>query len=266
MFANFPWNEFFIIWGLGVLGGVLVLPYAFELNKTKLEQVKLSRPVLVAITIVQTAVLLGLATGIGLLAAEAVGLGAPLISAWVAGEAVWADLAALLPISVGLGLLSGVLIVALELILFHPRLPEALRGLGLKGDPFKGFLASFYGGFSEEILLRLFVFSVIAWALGLFWQGPDGMPAAGAYWAANLLAAVLFGLGHLPATAAVTPLTPLIVTRAVVLNGVGGVIFGLLYWRYGLEAAMIAHFSADIVLHVITPLFFLRKSEELAQT
>jgi len=62
---------------------------------------------------------------------------------------------------------------------------------------------------------------------------------------------VLFGLGHLPATANILPLTPLVITRAVVLNGVGGVIFGWLYWKRGLESAMVAHFSADLILHVL---------------
>jgi hypothetical protein len=38
------------------------------------------------------------------------------------------------------------------------------------------------------------------------------------------------------------------------LNGLGGLAFGWLYWKRGLESAMMAHFSADIVLHVITPL------------
>jgi membrane protease YdiL (CAAX protease family) len=37
------------------------------------------------------------------------------------------------------------------------------------------------------------------------------------------------------------------------LNGIGGVVFGWLYWKKGLESAMIAHFSADIVLHVLLP-------------
>ena len=37
-------------------------------------------------------------------------------------------------------------------------------------------------------------------------------------------------------------------------NGSIGVIFGWLYWKKGLESAMIAHFSSDVVLHVITPL------------
>jgi len=38
------------------------------------------------------------------------------------------------------------------------------------------------------------------------------------------------------------------------LNGLGGLAFGWLYWKQRLESVMMAHFSADIVLHVITPL------------
>ncbi len=51
-------------------------------------------------------------------------------------------------------------------------------------------------------------------------------------------------------------LSPAVVARALVLNGVGGVVFGWLYWRRGLLAAMVAHFSADVVLHVLAPLLF----------
>jgi membrane protease YdiL (CAAX protease family) len=70
-------------------------------------------------------------------------------------------------------------------------------------------------------------------------------------WIAIALSTLLFGLGHLPATAAFVTLTPLIIARAIVLNGIGGVVFGWLYWKKGLESAMIAHFSADIILHVL---------------
>ncbi len=78
---------------------------------------------------------------------------------------------------------------------------------------------------------------------------------AAVLWIANIGAAVLFGLGHLPAVAALGwPMDPLVITRAVVLNGLAGVVFGWLYWRRGLESAMLAHFSADMVLHVIPAL------------
>ena len=57
-----------------------------------------------------------------------------------------------------------------------------------------------------------------------------------------------------PKMAAVLPLTALVVARALVLNGLGGIIFGWLYWKRGLLAAMLAHFSTDVVLHVAVPL------------
>jgi hypothetical protein len=42
------------------------------------------------------------------------------------------------------------------------------------------------------------------------------------------------------------------VIRTLVLNGFAGLVFGWLYWRRGLLAAMIAHTSADVVLHVLS--------------
>lgn len=75
-------------------------------------------------------------------------------------------------------------------------------------------------------------------------------------WAAIILAAFLFGVGHLPAaTATGMDLTLLLTLRIILLNAVGGIIFGWLYWKKGLEAAVIAHFTADIGLHVVLPLY-----------
>ena len=38
-------------------------------------------------------------------------------------------------------------------------------------------------------------------------------------------------------------------------NGTPGLVFGWLYWRRGLIAAMLAHFGLDLVLKVLIPLF-----------
>ncbi len=45
-----------------------------------------------------------------------------------------------------------------------------------------------------------------------------------------------------------------IVARAVVLNAIPAIGFGWLYWRGGLESAMVAHYTGDVVLHVSVPL------------
>src|SRR5262245_7288308 len=72
------------------------------------------------------------------------------------------------------------------------------------------------------------------------------------FWAANIVAAVLFGLGHLPATAAVAPLSAALLVRAV---WAAGLVFGELYKRHGLEWAMASHFGVDIVARVALSLF-----------
>ncbi|EIM03021.1 CPBP family intramembrane metalloprotease [Rhodanobacter thiooxydans] len=71
---------------------------------------------------------------------------------------------------------------------------------------------------------------------------------------AIVLAALLFGGGHLPAAHAADLLgTPLLIARIVLLNAVVGVACDGPFWKYGLEHAMLAHFCADLVLHVALP-------------
>jgi hypothetical protein len=45
-----------------------------------------------------------------------------------------------------------------------------------------------------------------------------------------------------------------VVARAVVLNGLVGVVCGVLNWRRGILAALVAHFCGDLVLHVLAPI------------
>ena len=166
-----------------------------------------------------------------------------------------------MPISIILGVIASLFIIGLDVAIFQPALIQQLgdkaNALNLKTPQpaaWKGFLASFYGGINEEILLRLIVMSFLAWLGKFISRTADGKPTNTVFWIANILAAVLFGLGHLPATALLIPLTPLIILRAVVLNGLVGIVCGWLYQTRGLESAMISHFSADIVLHVLLAL------------
>ena len=93
--------------------------------------------------------------------------------------------------------------------------------------------------------------ATLAGISGAVHRKPDGRPSVPVLWVANIIAALLFGLGHLPITSALAPLTPLIIVRAVVLNGLLGIGFGYLYCTRGLESAMLSHFSADLLLHVV---------------
>lgn len=240
---------------LGALVGLLaIFPYSLTLTPLP-ANLPLPLPVILLASIIQNLILFGITTAIGLWLGGKVGLGAPMLREWLAGDPdAPRAFRAGLPLAVALGTAGGALILLLDVAAFQPLMPLPLMALANFPNPpaWQGLLASFYGGIDEELLLRLFLMSVLAWiGCKLTRAATTGAIVA---WTANILAAVLFGLGHLPATAALYPLTAIVIARAIVLNGIGGVAFGWLYWRRGILLAMVAHFSADIVLHVLPQL------------
>ena len=243
---------FVMLLAAGMLGVVAVLPFLFDLlgsmaiDRTASE---LPMPLVVALALLQNGILLAAAIAIGLVLSERIGLRMPLINEWARGAHSPHVKAVVVP-GVLAGAAAGAVLVGVEALFFLRHLPGGMQQ-AFDIPLWKRLLgAIFYGGITEELLMRLFLLSLVAWVLGRWWKTPAGLPAPGAFWTAILVVAVLFGLGHLPATAAVTPLTPTLVVRALVLNGVAGVAFGYLYWRYGLEAAMAGHMSAHAVLQI----------------
>jgi membrane protease YdiL (CAAX protease family) len=257
------WNVFFILLAAAVIATLLVLPYAMELQSSAVDltQLGMPLPVLIAIQTLQTALLFAIMIFGGLFFAGRVGLATPILDSMTRRESVADKVRAILPLSIILGVVATLVVLGLEVFYFQPAMMKELgdtaAALNLQtAQPaaWKGFLASFYGGIAEEIQLRLFVMSLFVWLGKFISKTTAGKPTSIVFWIAIILAAVLFGLGHLPTTALLIPLTPLVITRAVVLNGVIGVVCGWLFWKRGLESAMVAHFSADIVLHVLLAL------------
>lgn len=130
-----------------------------------------------------------------------------------------------------------------------PGIKESISG----GLTRSGVIASvLYGGIMEEIMLRLFMMSLIAWVLWkLFFKGRAAVPN-GVLIAANMAAALLFAAGHIPATITVFgELTPGILLRCFLLNGGFGLVFGWLYRKYGIQYAMVGHALTHIVSKLI---------------
>lgn len=263
----FDWRQFWILIGLMAVGIVGIVPYSLTLQSEALKTAALPMPLplLAALQIVQGLITYGALAAVGLFLAGRIGLGLPILAGWLGGESMRGRIRRFLAPALAIGVFGSIAIILLDLFIFAPRVGALLdrAGIEIPGNirppAWQGFLASFYGGIVEEVLLRLFLLTLFVWFGGKFFHTAEGRPVLAVLWVANVLAAVLFGLGHLPATAAAgLPVDALIVTRAVVLNGLLGLGFGWLYWAHGLESAMLSHFSADIVLHVIVPLLPLK--------
>lgn len=227
------------------------MPYAFTLAGETLKQANAPMPLIIVVSLIQASVLFAIAIYIGLKLSKKVGLGLPIIEGYIAKKPARINLMSLAKTSVLWGTVAGIAIILLDFI--FTKLGAGISLWTGEMPPFwMGLLASFYGGIGEEILLRLFFMTLLVWIFAKLGKSDNNITGNNAImWAAIVIAAVIFGLGHLPITSTITALTPLVIIRAIVLNGVGGIIFGWLYWKKGLESAIIAHFSADIVLHVL---------------
>ena len=112
------------------------------------------------------------------------------------------------------------------------------------------FIASVtYGGVIEELMLRLFFMSGIAFLLKLLSRRKEASESQ-LIWA-NIISALIFALAHLPATAMTIGISPMIVARCRLLNGGFGLVFGRLYRKQGIGYAMLAHAGCHIVSKVI---------------
>lgn len=259
----FNWKVFFILWFAAIFGVIAIIPYSLALQSGNIQSSNLPIPLpaLIALQIILNALIFGVLILVGLFFANRVGLGLPILEARLNGESVAGRVRAILPLSIILGVIGTLVILGLEILYFQPAMLKELSNsattLNLQTSQpaaWKGFLASFYGGIVEELMLRLSMMSFLVWLGRFISRTSEGKPTSAVYWTANLLAAVLFGLGHLPTMATLVPLTPLVIARTVTLNGLLGIVFGWLYWKRGLESAMISHFSADIILHVLLAL------------
>ncbi|HKW59854.1 MAG TPA: CPBP family glutamic-type intramembrane protease [Candidatus Dormibacteraeota bacterium] len=108
-------------------------------------------------------------------------------------------------LAVGVGVVTAVVLVVLDRVLVAST---------TAGPPlWTGFLYALYGGITEEVVFHYGLLTALAWlALRV-------TPGSAPYWIAIAVSAAAMGLWLLPAPG------------AVVLNALGGVVTGWLYWR-----------------------------------
>lgn len=236
-----------ILWLLGMAGVFSLLGIGLPSGVTT--DLPLSLWEIKALVLIQPTILLSLAVVVGTTLAEKVGLEAPLIRA-IANRNPWqpALVPQLLPGLLG-GLLGGLLLTLVQWAAIWI-LPSAFisraQALGSHTAVISRLL---YGGVTEEILLRWGLMTLLAWGIWRLFGRHQLRPGAGVFVGAIVISAVLFGWGHVPLALTLgVPITPVVLAYLILGNAMFGLIAGVLYWRSGLESAMIAHMIAHLVM------------------
>ena len=234
---------------IGLIGGFFVGIYQLDSYPLELQQQVydqgVTKTMLGLVTAVQSAgygLVLG---GLGIVLAKKVGLWRDSVTFEkkpLAVTAVWA-------------VIGGISLILPDLWFFG-NYSEALRQSYQVKPTIPYLLATVtYGAVIEEVMMRLFMMSLVAFLLHRLFGKGKGKVSVAVLVAANVISALLFAAGHLPVNSILFGLTPMIVFRCFLLNGVFGLLFGWLYRKYGLWYAMIAHGGCHIVSKLIWILF-----------
>ncbi len=235
---------------IALIGGIFVALYQFDMYPPEVLEIALeqmgSMEVLVVVAALQTMMYALVCTFFGCIMAEKIGLWKPI-------HLEKDKFIRVLGISVIFGI-----VFSLDYWTFG-NVIDGIQEAAVVGITFNGILSAvLYGGIIEEILLRLFFMTLIAFLIQkIFYRKieKDNLPNTIFVWA-NIIAALVFAAGHLPATITTFGgLTPLLVFRCFLLNGVFGLVFGRFYRKYGIVYAMLSHMTLHIVSKVIWILF-----------
>jgi hypothetical protein len=256
-FLKAYWKNLLFFALVGLVGGFFTGLYVLDSYPADLRQQLVDELNANGLGNFPTEIVMGLITSL-----QAAGYGLVLGAAgiWLGKKTgLWRDETAVeskpLTVTVLVAVIGGLALILPDLLFFGPHIPAILDSYAVKPTATYMLAATLYGGVIEEVMLRLFWMSLVAFLLHKLFGKGNAQPATGILIIANIVAALLFAAGHLPATLVLLGDSPLIIFRCILLNGGFGLLFGWLYRNYGLRYAMLAHGGCHLVSKLIWILF-----------
>jgi hypothetical protein len=245
------WRRFAVLFAMGAVGIVSLVPTIVPAVRRQVEsmpEIALSVPLMVVLSLISPMVLLAAGVVLGIVLAPRLRLVSLVDERVRTGRPLLPRLRAEAPLALALGVVGGIIVLVGDLA-FRPWLGDGFTALveDRPRDLAMTLTGLLYGGITEELMMRWGVMSLLVWILWRAVARRSGSAPDWAFRAGIVGAALLFGIAHLPAMAAALPLTGALVVRTVALNALGGLVFGWLFWRRSLEAAMISHATFHVV-------------------
>ncbi len=201
------------------------------------------------LSLIQPTVILTFAVLVGISLAPKAGLSAPVAEALAEKRPWFEALRPLIVPGVVGGFVGGMAIVAITAATKPFLSAEAIELIGRFGRLMPLPTRLLYGGITEELLLRWGFMTLLVWLACRLIQRNENKPASWTYIAAILISSLVFGIGHLPIAFMLFPdPTAALIIFVIAANSAFGLVAGLLYWKRGLESAIIAHTVTHIIL------------------
>lgn len=243
------WKFYLFIITTCIIGGYFTTLYSLEFLDQSIVEEGIrqvgTRDLLVIISALQISVYAIIFTSIGIILANKIGL-------WKKVEKNKAAIKKAIIISI----IGGLVLSILDRYVFGSLIDQVRYSYDNKPTMTYIITSFTYGGVFEEVLMRLFLMSLLSWVIfKIFYKKEQQVPTK-AFVVANIISALLFALGHLPSTNFLFGyIDGWILFRCILLNGGLGLAFGWLYRKYGIAYSMLAHFGAHLISKIIWIIF-----------
>ena len=248
-FVKSCWKTLLFFAAIGLIGGFMIGLYLMDTYPAdivaQIEAQGITNTLLALVTAVQSAAYGAVLGAIGILLGKKTGL--------------WRDERTVtrrpLLYAVAIAVVCGAVMILADALFFGNYSTVIAESYATKPTAIHCVGMVLYGGVIEEVMMRLFCMSAIAFVLWKVFARKSERPSTAILVAANAISALLFAAGHLPITLLTIGSTPMILFRCFLLNGGIGLTFGWLYRKYGLRYAMLAHGGCHVVSKLIWILF-----------
>jgi hypothetical protein len=205
-------------------------------------------PAIKVLSLIQPTVLLLAAVLIGIAVAPRVGLYAPVAESLAAGERVLPPLGPQVVPGV-VGAMIGALTILLTAAVFKPFLTfQTVERISSFQQLMPIPTRLLYGGITEELLLRWGFMTLVVWITWRAFEKRAVRPTRICFIVAILTSSLIFAVGHLPIAVMLGETTVAVILFVIIANSAFGFIAGYLYWKWGLESAIIAHMLGHVLL------------------
>lgn len=201
------------------------------------------------LVLINPTIILIIAVIVGTFLYKKVNLSVPIIESFVGVKPELPLLRDILLFGIFGGIIAGMILSILGLYRYISPAEFELLNSSLNLTLAARFL---YGGITEEIFMRYGLMTLLVWISAKLFKGTK--PTV--YWIGIIVSTLLFAVGHFPIVFQVVESPSIILISYVLIgNSIGGLVFGWLYWKKGLESAFLAHIFTHVVLVLSEKLF-----------
>lgn len=238
----------FILTILGIIGigTMLTMDFLLPADIETILKEKFTPLQIKLLLLINPSILLIIAVIVGTILYQKVNLKVPIIEKLVGINKDRLNLQSIVIFGIVGGVITGVMLTVVIQIFKHLT-PLEFQKIGQTLQPTLA-VRFLYGGFTEEILLRFGLMTIAVWLSSRLYKGTKCIT----YWTGIIIASIIFAIGHFPAVFNSLHNPSLVIISYILIgNSVGGIMFGWLYWKKGLESAFIAHVFAHVILVLV---------------